>query len=723
MGRMGLAALSGLIVVILVSATNVVGQPVGHAMPASNLDSSIPRAPIINEIAPVGSMMQPAWIELHNPLDREIDVSGLVLGFSVNTEIPLPVGVPRIPESGFLVIVLDGEGPEVTLGAMRDLLGHGEDGATVVHVPQSSASAWLPNRGMLALYMPVHESHEHTVLVDFAAWGAPVRGGWTRRDLGPVWPVTGYVTLQETSGIYDPETTLWPGESIGLLPGVESGIPGDWAVYSRDEITPGAQNPLPRPRFFTPPSGAAVKHEDLKIAWKRRIPGERYQIEFSKSLDFSTGVQSFDLDAAIFRSEGRIEPGKYLYRVRRFAATPETPAEPSVWSEVMSIEGVVTTCGNAGATPLAMHMVLDSDDFRYQRKDTGLLCLGGCDSERWDQPQQHGHREPASSPSFVPQSCGAGDSVDPSASAHGVDNCARASIAMMVSRYDQCLSQDRIAYFGRDSSFSPDGDLAHRSPMRYSGTPCTGCDLPPGGEITEALMWALGIDTAIDLAALRMWLLTPSVLWVPSNHIWFSHTKEWISFDLVRRWLDNGRPIMSRATGYWGAHARVVAGYCIAFPGEDDDDNFVRIFDPNVGSDGWEKFETWKSSTEGLWVGPMDAPNARSDENSVWNDKDGDEVMDFDEIHRFTTNPSNPDSDGDGVGDLEDILGYVSTGHAADFDGDGLRKEIDPDNDNDGCPDGVEDPNHDGMEDADGIPGIDPGETSSFDDSDCTPPP
>ena len=73
-----------------------------------------------------------------------------------------------------------------------------------------------------------------------------------------------------------------------------------------------------------------MKHEDLEIAWKRRFPDERYEIEISNSLDFSTGVQSFDLDAPIFRSEGRLEPGKYLYRVRRFAAISKIPATQRV---------------------------------------------------------------------------------------------------------------------------------------------------------------------------------------------------------------------------------------------------------------------------------------------------------------------------------------------------------------------------------------------------------
>ncbi len=622
------------------------------------------------------------------------------------------------PPRGYLQIVLDGEGSEVTFGEGNDPSSHGETAITVVHVPQSSASAWQPNRGMLALYMPVDGSHKQLALVDFVAWGAPARGGWTRRDLGQVWPVTSYVTLQETSGIYDPETTLRPGESIGLLPGAGSGIPGNWAVYSRDEITPGSQNPLPRPRFFTPPSGAAVKHEDLKIAWKRRFPGERYQIEISNSLDFSTGVQSFDLDAPIFRSEGRIEPGKYVYRVRRFAAIPETPAEPSAWSEAMAIEAAVTPCGNAGAFAIEMHTVLDESDFRGQTKDTRLLCLNRCLEANWDKPHHIGG---------VSQSCKTAVSDEGN---HGSEYCVPASIAMMVAHFDKCLSQDRITYFNRDCPLSPDGDLAHQIPWVYSRTPCPACGLPLGGEITEAMMWALGVDNVLDINWLHF--IAPGLArHIPPNTIGFTHDIQRFQFSLVRGWLDDDRPIMSRTNpcaktpegvAMCKDHMTVLAGYCVSWSGAGFPRNWVRVFDPLLSGGDWQEFETWKMNTWGIWVGPQVAPNVREDEDSIWTDADNDGIMDFDEIHRFMTLHTDPDADDDGVGDREDILGYVihrseDTSEEniidyADWDGDGLRMEIDPDNDNDGCLDGVEDADGDGTKD--------PGETSNFDASDSS---
>jgi hypothetical protein len=95
-------------------------------------------------------------------------------------------------------------------------------------------------------------------------------------------------------------------------------------------------------------------------------------------------------------------------------------------------------------------------------------------------------------------------------------------------------------------------------------------------------------------------------------------------------------------------------------------------------------------------------------------DSDGDCILDFDEIERFHTDPNNPDTDSDGVPDMLDLREYVYDGHAdrPDFDGDGLRKETDPNNDDDCYLDGEEDINVNGQHDGD--------ESSNFDeDPEC----
>jgi len=115
------------------------------------------------------------------------------------------------------------------------------------------------------------------------------------------------------------------------------------------------------------------------------------------------------------------------------------------------------------------------------------------------------------------------------------------------------------------------------------------------------------------------------------------------------------------------------------------------------------------------YVPPLYA-NGRSANASVFNDSDGDGIVDFDEIQRFGTNPLNPDSDGDGINDYEEIkhfkmcetesnifmpyvfkltnqtinLPQISYIDQSDFDGDGLHAAIDRDSDGDGYCDNQE---------------------------------
>ena len=325
----------------------------------------------------------------------------------------------------------------------------------------------------------------------------------------------------------------------------------------------------------------------------------------------------------------------------------------------------------------AEEKILDKVEHRLQRKDTKLLCLDGCLSDRdktkygkirhWDSDQP-----------------GATEGND-----HGAGNCARASISMMVSFYGKHLSQDRIAYYMKEERADegdgrPEGDLAHNVGMQYSA-----CD---GGEETIALEWAL------------------------NEKITFIHGQP--EFSALKGWLDENRPIMIRRLNYGGRknfrHVTVVDGYRITYPGGEIKEE-IHTLDPLLTpemnpNNGWRKYpipfpmnmagET--ETIEGVWVGPVSAPNARKDEDSIRIDSDEDGIMDFDEQKRFFTNPHKADSDNDGVSDKNDIREYVFDSlemyskRFADPDRDGLRKEVDPDNDNDGALDGCEDSNRNG---------------------------
>ena len=82
-------------------------------------------------------------------------------------------------------------------------------------------------------------------------------------------------------------------------------------------------------------------------------------------------------------------------------------------------------------------------------------------------------------------------------------------------------------------------------------------------------------------------------------------------------------------------------------------------------------------------------------------------MVDFDETERFHTKPDDNDSDSDGVGDKQDIyasvfdrrFGYAKYRTNRDQDHDSKAMELDPDSDDGGCKDGVEDRNANGIHD------------------------
>jgi len=161
-------------------------------------------------------------------------------------------------------------------------------------------------------------------------------------------------------------------------------------------------------------------------------------------------------------------------------------------------------------------------------------------------------------------------------------------------------------------------------------------------------------------------------------------------------------------------HMMVMDGYR-----EQGGKQYIHVLDPDQPPDceRWQDYST--QTIDGHWPGPASAPDVVSDEASVATDTDGDGIVDFDEINRFSTSDTDWDSDGDSVADKRDMREYVFDATGAysyrrpDWDGDGLRKEVDPDNDDGGAEDGCEDGNHNGVRDA--------SETDNFDGADDVP--
>ena len=170
---------------------------------------------VINEVSPVAPDGGHAWIELHNPTENPIPLSGLVFRTGEEPPNEVPQLDPEIvlAPGEFLVANLDAdEGAE---GIER--LPSGE---LVYHAPATLTTDWSSLRGELALYRKVMDSGAtYNSLIDYVAWGS---AGEIVIDktVGAVWPSLAFVPLSEGFGLFDPNTQIVEGASIGLYPGV-----------------------------------------------------------------------------------------------------------------------------------------------------------------------------------------------------------------------------------------------------------------------------------------------------------------------------------------------------------------------------------------------------------------------------------------------------------------------------------------------------------------------
>jgi hypothetical protein len=425
-------------------------------------------------------------------------------------------------------------------------------------------------------------------------------------------------------------------------------------IYSRQEASPGKMNPVPRPALFIPQDGAVVSKKDMTIVWIPNKYDKYYVFELAKDRDFEFVVDQRRLKAPIYRAAEALEEGTYYYRAKAF----DINGLESAYSTVRRITGKFWEKFTGSIELLPSEKILKLKPIQ-QRKDTKLLCLDGCDSEQHVNPQMAwDSSQPAPTPF---------DLIFRNRN-HGLGNCARASIAMMVSGYGRNLSQDRIAYYTEESrpgvgDGQPEWDLAHFAGMDFDRT--------NGGESSLALEWALNTtgtyrENTYDEG--------PPETGTPT-------------FAEIKSWLYQNRPIMARMpfAGLPFGHVFVINGYGV----DSNGDHALYILDPlkmnllPVG--GLQSYASMVQAISGIWVGPASAPNARNDESSIAIDTDGDGIMDFDELNRFHTDFKLPDTDGDGFSDKDDIRKYVfdSSGNynttSPDVDGDGQRRELDPD--------------------------------------------
>ena len=611
-----------------------------------------PYLPLLSEIMPAPTGEAPAWIEFHNPSKKQIKASDLKIVINGQFDYRIPKELPPVPENGFILLKLDGEGAKANDYVFKD-------GTAVLHSPAALKGILGKRPGYIAVYKTVVE--DSFKLVGFVAWGAPAPKSSLNLERHRIWRSRWFVNMAQSFGVFAKETAVKEGYSIGLYPGSKTTHLTNWIVYTDVESTPGKINAVPQPTVFTLSDGATVRSEDIAIGWAPIKQVQKYKFQLAKDPDFKSILDEQLLESALYKPE-KLPEGTYFYRVKAIDAQ----GRQSMWSKPRKVIGrKMVPKGRGGSIGAVEEKILDTVEFRRQRKDSDLLCLDGCASEQdattvdhWDNV----HLDDVPIPG-----------VD-----HGYMNCVRASTSMMVTFYGKNLCQDRISYFTEEERAGvgdgePENDLAHFTGMWYN-------------DVTPCVEWAL--DETVY------------------------HTSGTPSFTEIRGWIDNDRPIMTVTPN----HMRVIDGYQV----DDDSEEWVHIMDPWSGP-RWETYVTWDLNDNGVWVGPVSAPNAREDELEIERDSDGDGIMDFDEQVRFLTGRFKDDSDNDDVHDKDDIREYVFNAadnynkRDADFDIDGVRKEEDPDNDADTYNDGCEDANRNGKYE----PGL--GETNNFDPADGHP--
>ena len=616
-----------------------------------------------------GSMLLPrSPASLSAPLGGPVDISGWQITDEDGNNYTIPDALPEVPRDAYVLILFDGLGPA---NDDYDL----SDGVAVLHSPPGVADILEDVADQVALYSS--STHSPDTIQDFVAYGAPAGDQAANAVAADLWQESWQVNIYIGAGLVVESEETAAGQSLGLHPEQENHSPADWALYRGDDVTPGAPNPMPQVYWSAVDDGAVMGSDGFALGWSW-VPNATYQLQVDDDPAFDSPWLDQILDDPSYAPEGPVPAGNYWWQVRPIdrrgvAGAWSLPAQVSVVA--VGASGGPQGTGQAHAV-MQQHILPIT--WLRQRKDTRLLCLDGCNQgdPGDDSPEE------------------AWDSVHPNRIyEHGRQNCALASIAMIVTNYGGDLSQDRLGYrlfenFG--APFQNEGGLGEPRVDLGHDRFASGCGFV-GGATRDLMAWALGVDNS----DIHYALLKPS-------------------FDTVRSWLDQGRPILRATSG----HATVIGGYRIL----DDGTEQVRLLNPWSGTT-WENYNSLGFLCH--YAAPVSAPNVRSDESSISTDEDGDGIMDWDEYYRFPTDHTKGDTDADGQQDKVDISEYLfdlAGGYhprTPDRDGDGLRKEVDPDNDNGGSKDGCEDANHNGRYE----PAL--GETSNFkptQEKQCVPP-
>jgi hypothetical protein len=656
--------------------------------PATGQDSlGVRTSLVINEIMADTRDNRCPWIELYNPTGEELELTEFFFRLGESASVRVASHPNRLIPNDYFVTCFQ-------YGSCGGCGAAETPNENPVTVPERFVERWSLSTGEVLLGHDSGDAHgPGMVPVDYLAWG---RGGqaWSQPLRTLLWSESQFVKLADHYSRHSSAAFPSEGSSIGRYPGSTVNTPDEWAIFDDREESRGGKNPVPSPKGFTLPDEATVASQSVAFSWRSYKGDDEYHLKVYDQREPNVAIIDRVLTTPIVRVGTALPAGRYRYEVQAFSN-----GKASIFSGARHLVVVETECDwplpsqNTESVMAAVQFSwfpepvcgltsickrIQSIRFSFQRKDTYLRCkTGGCDSESEEPcydhaPQPHciSYVEPGTG--VAPILCSgpensstclrlstnkrmaAGITVPfgPLATSpasitwgtneqkcrHGSQYCLMASLSMMASAYGSCLSQDRVAY----QICQIKGDHRCKALMHER----TVAKLHAG----EALKWALWIpDDLFDIDPVAFSNFGSFIYLSDFVAAQFTPQEDpIINFMMLRRWIDEGRPVMALG----GSHYHVVAGYCRDKAARE----WVLQLDPWTGPTTTQ-FKDWilsvgtlpdlfpdeEPSEQGVWVGPpiYSWTGVEIDEATVWNDADGDGSRDMDEA-RFGSDPTDP---------------------------------------------------------------------------------
>jgi len=369
----------------------------------------------INEIMFIPGPGNDEWVEIYNTGTTSVDIDNYELTDEDNNVYTIPIALPDVPASCFVVVIFDGE------GSGSDDYDF-SDNKAVLHTPSGLTDVFEDSGDQCSLY--TGSTHNSTTIVDFVAWGVDAKEDDDNAVAAGIWsPETFTSPSQKKPGA----SILLPGGSIGLYPGKDRNWFGDWVIYLKTETTPGSENHAPSPFFSSPPYGAWTTDHYITFDWSYVANAERYHLQVGDDPLFGSPEIDIEVQNTQFTPTTPLLDGTHFFHVKVISID----GRESCYSETSNIT-IFTAGGSLQNKDLKITPIL-------QHKDTRMLCLDGCNEigdHAWDREHKN-------------TNC-----------PHCAKYCTRASIAMVASYFDGDLSQDLISYYAYGQG-DPEGDLGH----------------------------------------------------------------------------------------------------------------------------------------------------------------------------------------------------------------------------------------------------------------------